>query len=466
MVYEHRRGAAGIQLRPLDPIDFEERKWAPHSGWPLSKAHLDPFYQRAQSICGLGPYQYDASNSEDLEERPCLPFLQSSVKTVIFQLGARDTFIGNIRNQISHAKNITTYLHATATEVETSANTREVTGICLATSRGKTAWVHAKIFVLALGGIETPRLLLLSNKTNSQGVGDDRDFGRFFMEHPHLLSGSYVTSKLDVERLAKLYQFHTVKNARIYGRLALAAEVLQREQLLNYSVAINTTFWPLTIRACIDNVRQSCHHIGHAMRTGQIKEVKRELRELVPFLFNQATPIVGGKVASLIQKKVVNKVWRARKTKTFLLNHMSEQAPNPDSRVTLSDELDPFGQRRIQLNWQLSPLDMRTIIRAQHLLDGELCRAGLGRLEIELKSEVPPPDLHGGWHHMGTTRMHKDPRKGVVNEHCQVHGIHNLFIAGPSVFPTGGYANPTLTIVALATRLADHVKARVITLIY
>jgi len=128
--------------------------------------------------------------------------------------------------------------------------------------------------------------------------------------------------------------------------------------------------------------------------------------------------------------------------------------------VTLSDKLDALGQRRVQLNWQLSALDMRTIIRAQHILNGELQRAGLGSLEIELKREVPPPDLHGGWHHMGTTRMHRDSSKGVVNEHCQVHGVHNLFIAGPSVFPTGGYANPTLTIVALATRLADHVKAR------
>jgi choline dehydrogenase-like flavoprotein len=79
-------------------------------------------------------------------------------------------------------------------------------------------------------------------------------------------------------------------------------------------------------------------------------------------------------------------------------------------------------------------------------------------LEIELKDETPPPDIHGGWHHMGTTRMNTDPKKGVVDENCQVHGISNLFIAGPSVFPTGGYANPVLTTVALSLRMADYVK--------
>jgi choline dehydrogenase-like flavoprotein len=137
---------------------------------------------------------------------------------------------------------------------------------------------------------------------------------------------------------------------------------------------------------------------------------------------------------------------------------MSEQAPNPDSRVTLSEETDALGQRRVKLDWRLEASDIRTIKRAQEIIDDELRSAGLGRLHIEMQDESLPSQITGGWHHMGTTRMHNDPTRGVVDAHSRVHGIANLFIAGPSVFPTCGYANPVLTIVALTARLGDHVK--------
>jgi choline dehydrogenase-like flavoprotein len=137
---------------------------------------------------------------------------------------------------------------------------------------------------------------------------------------------------------------------------------------------------------------------------------------------------------------------------------MSEQAPNPASRVTLSEERDLLGRRRPKLDWRLTALDIRTIGRAQEIIDREMRRAGIGKLEIELRGERPPQDLHGGWHHMGTTRMHTDPKRGVVDENCRVHGTSNLYIAGSSVFPTSGFANPVLTTVALALRLADHLK--------
>lgn len=138
---------------------------------------------------------------------------------------------------------------------------------------------------------------------------------------------------------------------------------------------------------------------------------------------------------------------------------MSEQAPNPMSRVTLSSEKDRFGRNFARLDWRLSAIDKQSIRRSQEILGKELNRAGLGRLYIELSDETPPQAITGGWHQMGTTRMHRDPRKGVVNEHCRVHGISNLYISGPSVFPTSGYANPALTIVALAVRLADHITS-------
>ena len=137
---------------------------------------------------------------------------------------------------------------------------------------------------------------------------------------------------------------------------------------------------------------------------------------------------------------------------------MTEQVPNPKSRVSLDDKCDSLGLRRAKLNWQLSDIDIISTVRVQKIIDEELRRAGLGRLYVQMNGASPPPGLHGGYHHMGTTRMHVDPKRGVVDENCRVHGLSNLFVLGPSVFPTGGYANPVLTLVALSVRLADHIK--------
>jgi choline dehydrogenase-like flavoprotein len=139
-----------------------------------------------------------------------------------------------------------------------------------------------------------------------------------------------------------------------------------------------------------------------------------------------------------------------------------EQAPSPESRVTLGSEVDALGRRRVRLDWRLSRLDTRSMRRGLAILGEEVAAAGLGRWAAALDDgdlawRVPP---HGGHYHMGTTRMHRDPRRGVVDEHGRVHGTTNLYVAGPSVFPTVGHANPVLTIVALALRLGDHLRAR------
>jgi choline dehydrogenase-like flavoprotein len=157
-------------------------------------------------------------------------------------------------------------------------------------------------------------------------------------------------------------------------------------------------------------------------------------------------------------KRRAIKIFNKKRIKLYSLENMSEQVPNPDSRITLSSDKDRLGLNRVRLDWRLSPIDIESAIRTQEILDQEFRHAGLGRLFSRLKDETPPMRISGGWHHMGTTRMHVDPKKGVVDENSRIHGMSNLYVAGPSVFPTGGYANPSLTIVALAVRLADHIK--------
>ena len=129
-----------------------------------------------------------------------------------------------------------------------------------------------------------------------------------------------------------------------------------------------------------------------------------------------------------------------------------EQAPDPGNRITLGHDRDRFDLPTAAIHWRWGALDQTNLARIHAIVAVELERQGLGRVEVHAGAPQDP-NAH---HHMGTTRMHPDPRRGVLDEHARVHGVSNLFVAGSSVFPTGGFANPTLTIVALALRLAEH----------
>jgi choline dehydrogenase-like flavoprotein len=138
---------------------------------------------------------------------------------------------------------------------------------------------------------------------------------------------------------------------------------------------------------------------------------------------------------------------------------MAEQAPNPDSRVRLARRRDRLGVPATVLAWRLGDLDWSSIRRTVELLGDCMRDAGVGEVVSTADHRRPPLAVYGNWHHLGTTRMHDDPARGVVDRHCRVHDVSNLYVSGGSVLPTGGYANPTLTVAALALRLADHLQA-------
>jgi choline dehydrogenase-like flavoprotein len=135
-----------------------------------------------------------------------------------------------------------------------------------------------------------------------------------------------------------------------------------------------------------------------------------------------------------------------------------EQLPNPDSRVTLSRTVDALGRPQARLDWRLSDADRRGWSAILAALDGNLRREGLGRLNhLPRAGDATVFDrLRPACHHMGTTRMSDRPETGVVDRNGRVHGVGNLFVAGGSVFPTSGHANPMLTAITLSIRLAHH----------
>ncbi len=151
-------------------------------------------------------------------------------------------------------------------------------------------------------------------------------------------------------------------------------------------------------------------------------------------------------------------------TKSYELYTRIEQAPNPDSRVTLDAEKDSLGVPRAKLHWELTPLEKTSIRKIYELIGQEMGKAGNGRVKLmdylkDANDNSWPEFTGGGWHHMGTTRMSDEPKNGVVDKHCKVHGIDNLHIAGASCYTTAAAPNPTLTCIALTLLMSDHVKA-------
>lgn len=428
--------------RPLDPIDFEKRPWVPHSGWPISHAELDPFYARAQPVCELGPYDYAPEHwSEALPG--LIAFDPKRIANRLWQYSPPTRFGERYGPELKASRHVRVLFNANVVEIVVNEAATRVTGLRLKALDGTSGLVRPHTVVLACGGIENPRLLLASNTVMQPGLGNGNDLvGRFFMEHPHTLI-AYAVPAVDIEPLKAYYYGVSAKiaagQATLQVKPGLSEAVQRAERLPN---------------ACIDMGYGYDRSEGYlSLRTAYDEldhgNVSEELGEALLGMVGDLGGLAGGVYRRLRHENVL---W-------FGAN--AEQVPNPESRVLLDETRDALGSPRAKLNWQLSPEDKATTRRACRIVGEELARLGLARMRLDewlLAEDDAWQDLTGRYHHMGTTRMSDDPKRGVVDHQCRVHGIANLYVAGCSVFATSGYANPTLTIVALAIRLADHLK--------
>lgn len=448
----------GVRYVPLDNIDFEKRDWLPYSGWPFEKSHLDEFYERAQVVCKLGSFAYDAEFWQDAKT-PQLPFT-NHVNNSVFQFGPRAVFTHEYREELKQARDVTVYLNANLIEIETEETAQTVTRLRVASLSGKEFWVRAKIFVLAAGGIENARLLLLSNKIQTSGLGNQNDLvGRFFMDHPLVRCGELIPTHPDIFNKTAFYDLRRVKNVPIMGKLTLTEEVMRREQLLNISAVLFPIPKPYQLKA-VNSLKTLLTSIHNS-------ETRKSSLKLLSNAMIGLDYILPAAYRAVMKQQpfLPSLAWggwsyekNPKRFASFQVLHQTEQAPDPDNRITLSGDRDRLGRQNIKLHWRWNDIDIHTIKRVQEILKQEIAHAGIGELIIERDGNLPKLLHPGTHHHMGTTRMHDDPKQGVVDRNCKVHGVSNLFVASSSVFPTGGYANPTLSIVALAIRLADHVK--------
>jgi choline dehydrogenase-like flavoprotein len=444
-------GHWGGFCRPFDPLDFEERPWVPHSGWPIGISDVRPHYDRAQELCQVGPPDYDPAQW-DLKDTPPLPLGGGKVGTTLIQFSPPTRFGVRYRDTIVKAPNIHLVLNSNVIRIELSANGLEVNRVAAATLSGNKFFVKARAYVLAAGGIENPRILLASNQIVPQGVGNDNDLvGRYFADHINLdtaaifaLSDKYSFALYQREQRQTTRTPLRAKgsNVSVMGLLCLTEAAQRSERALNYSAELPTTYFSDLF------LHQERYSHPSQSDSGGESQIAR-MRETLTTLYENLDDAIS---AALHGASVRHGYYQ--------LMTVQEQAPNPASRVLLSERRDKLGVPMARLDWRLTDLDRHTLRVATRLIAQSMGAAGVARLRVsmDLESSAWPLYMESSWHHCGTTRMHSNPRQGVVNENCRVHGMANLYVAGSSVFTTNSSANPTLTIVALALRLGQHLK--------
>jgi len=439
---------------PYTKEDFYEHDWITTSGWPLNKKELDPYYEIAQKVCNILPYKYlddDWPQKDDWgNPRPTTAnkFNDKKITSRVWQ-HSTTKFSTAYEDLLKQAKNVKVLFHANALELVATENSASIQHIVLSTIERKKATIKAKQFVLACGGLENPRLLLLSDSVNKFGIGNEHDLvGRYFMEH---LEGP--TAKVIFNKNQNWFRRYSprreINGTGVTSGLCTSYSARKRLKILHHSTTIDH-------QIDYDSGYLSLRRIMSEAMGGEVPN------NLLDDVINTAGDI--DEVFKWVYHRINNEHYfpPVKPKNSYTLFSRTETEPNYNSRMYLGDKLDHFGQRQIVLDWQTSELDKQTIFKSNMLLAEEVGRLKLGRVKLadwlyDGTNEIP---IDGGHHHIGTTKMSNDATNGVVDANCKVHGIDNLYIAGSSVFPTGGYVNPTLTIVALAARLADYVSTR------
>jgi len=423
----------GGYCRPLDPIDFEARDWVPFSGWPFAFDELTPWYEPASEIVQIAPGHFRDRRYWQQQTGESLPALLTGRMRPLFVHFSPPTHFGTrYRAELEAAANVQVLLNANVTNIAAAENARAVNRLAIRTLNGLSHSVKARYYVLATGGLENARLLLLSNTVVTAGLGNHNDqVGRYFMEHPHL-SGFAEIVAAELARLPKIFR----ERVKAEGRQAQVAFNPARAFLLERRL-LNATFMVGLA---------GTYQAGALADPGDAKA--RAHRDML--LAAQHLLSDNGKPAD----PNTLGVWLG-------VGGSCEQVPNPDSRVSLSGQRDALGLPRLKLDWRLTEQDRLSFYANLRSLGLEFGALGFGRMveTVADRSDWPQP-VAGGSHHMGTTRMSNDPSRGVVDRNCKVHDVENLYVAGSSVFPTSGSANPTLTLVALTLRLAGHLKDR------
>ncbi len=432
--------------RPLDRVDFDERDWIRFSGWPITYDEIEKYYESACEICDLSSATFDLESWEERRNQAPLQLTKTDFATSYFQLSPPTRFGEKYRDEFTKSERIRVYLNATVRSVELDRYGRTCDRLMVMRPDGGSVTVKARRFVLACGGIENARLLLVSTSVAPHGVGNDRDLvGRFFMDHPAFNSGKLVAAGRNLQ--AGLYIYDSVPQIRGFGTLVPTDTLCSSLKIQRFNLELVPEFEGTG--QSFSELKQNYWPLGWSVKKGRFfEEFQTNLSRFMNMLSSGSKYAAGKALGG-------GKVFTGADLRTHL-----EVSPNPDSRITLDpDRKDRYGLPQARLDWRIADTDFKNLVRGQRRFAEAVGAAGIGRVRLDHHEHFAWKSLQyeAGFHHIGTTRMHESRNLGVVDANCKVHGIDNLYITGSSVFPTSGHANPTLTIVALALRLADHI---------
>jgi choline dehydrogenase-like flavoprotein len=440
--------AWGGQTLRLRALDFTKRSWVPNSGWPITLQDIEPYYDRAERVLQLGPNL----SYEDLCARAGInPLVFDSAKLNVecSRWSPWPNFGTTYRKELREAQNISVVLHANVTQITTNQTARTVEGLEIRCLAGKRGTAKARFYIMCCGGIETARLLLASDRTEQHGVGNKYDLvGRYFQDHVHIWYDDIVAKNR--KQLQNSYESFFIRGRKYAPLIALGERLQAEKQLLRMHGTV--IFWMEP-----DSSVASLKTLFRAAR-GRTLPPFNEIRHLLGNALADPGELLGIMYRYCIQKRA-----GTPKRGRVYLAALSEMAPDPNSRVTLSEARDQLGMRRCRIDWRPGELERRTASEYIRTIASEFSRLGVGSYDLKQAAVL---DDEMSWvqmatdnsHHMGTTRMHESDKFGVVDSNCRVHGIDNLYIGSSAVFPSSGSAYPTLTILALCIRVADRVK--------
>ena len=462
----------GGRCVPFDPIDFEARPWMDHSGWPISYNDVEHYYPAANALCEAGEYEYDARLAVRGGMRPLIAGFTPAHFDMngIERFSCPTNFGERYRRRLEAAANIRVVVRATVTRLQASGDGARIEGLEVNNRQGVGFTVSADQVVLAMGGIETPRLLLTSNDVHANGIGNTNDLvGRFYMCH---IAGTVGSLQVNGPAEAVWHGYDVAGDGTYCRRrVALRPEEQKRLGLGNVVFRLHhpRITDPRHRTGPLSAIYLAQHFISYEYAKRLVSDAPPTARTWLRHGMNAAADPFStvGFLAhwlrhrTLAARKFPSIIIRPR-TNLFSLDFHAEQEPNRDSRIGLADARDRFGNRQVRIDWRYTARDVASVATAFDLLREDIVAQNTGTLtlapnETDIEAVVRRDGAYGG-HHIGTARMGASAASGVVDSNGKVFGLNNLFVAGSAVFPTSSQANPTLTIVATALRLANHLR--------
>jgi choline dehydrogenase-like flavoprotein len=475
--YRQRRlgGSSAIwggRCMPMDPIDFESRNYVPHSGWPISYDDLLPYYPAANALAEAGRFSYEADEALGPHAAPMIRGFNSALilTTGLERFSCPTNFGKRYQRRLQVASEVTVLLGANCVGLKLHADGQSIRAVEAATLKGIRFTVMPRITVLASGGLETARLMLASNDVTPAGIGNQYDVvGRYYMCH---IAGNVGQLCLHGPT-SQVQHNYEISPEGIYcrRRISIKADEQRRRGLANSVARLH--FPRITDPSHRNGVLSGLflarklisYEYAKRLNDGKSASIGTFTRHILNVA---ADPLDTTAFLShwLMRRTLADRKFPSvilpNRTNQFSLEMHGEQAPLASSRVTLSKHVDALGMPKLRVDWRYSQSDIESLRETLDLIAQEIKLARVGRFDYQretLEEDLTRYGAYGG-HHIGTTRMGDDERTSVVNRHCQVHSVNNLYVAGSAVFPTSSQANPTLTVIALALRLGEKLNQR------